>query len=253
MLLIVFVLMLPVTQTYFGQRFAKSIHDRFGTNIEISSIQVSPFGYVKLHDILAYDHKQDTLLYAGYLRLNTLRLGAILQGENEIGNVFLKDVVFNSTIYENESKSNVNQFFNRFIKEEHTKSKTEIVAASISLVDASVFIQNQNKSKDDAQRFTALNADIQNFRIVGDVISADIQQLNTQTNWHDTALTSLAGTYQFSPTQMKLENAVIQTKESVLDVDIRLTYPKGGLKDFVDKVSLNIDLQNLKNLNPPLG
>jgi hypothetical protein len=243
MLLIVFVLMLPVTQTYFGQRFAKSIHDRFGTNIEISSIQVSPFGYVKLHDILAYDHKQDTLLYAGYLRLNTLRLGAILQGKNEIGNVFLKDVVFNSTIYENESKSNVNQFFNRFIKEKHTKSKTEIVAASISLVDASVVIQNQNKSKDSAQRFTALNADIQNFRIVGDVISADIQQLNTQTNWHDTALTSLAGTYQFSPTQMKLENAVIQTKESVLDVDIRLTYPKGGLKDFVDKVSLNIDLQ----------
>jgi hypothetical protein len=42
---------------------------------------------------------------------------------------------------------------------------------------------------------------------------------------------------------MKLENAVIQTKESVLDMDIRLTYPKDGLKDFVDKVSLSVDLK----------
>ena len=92
MLLVVFVLMLPLTQTYLGQRFTKNINERFGANIDISSIQVSPFGYVKLHDILAYDHKQDTLLYVGYARLNTLRLRAILQGDNDLGNVFLKDV-----------------------------------------------------------------------------------------------------------------------------------------------------------------
>jgi hypothetical protein len=243
MLLIVFVLMLPATQTYFGKRFTQSIHERFGANIDVNSIQVSPFGYVKLHDILAYDHKQDTLLYAGYLRLNTLRLSAILQGEKDIGNVFLKDVMFNSIIYENESKSNVSQFFNRFDSDERAKNKTEFVASSISLVDASITIQNQNKGKDSVQRFTALNADIQNFQVDGDLISADIKQLNTQTNWHDTTLTSLAGSYQFSPTNMMLENAVIQTKESVLDVDLQLTYPRGGLKDFVKKVRLEVDLR----------
>lgn len=243
MLLVVFVLMLPVTQTYLGQRFTKNINERFGANIDISSIQVSPFGYVKLHDILAYDHKQDTLLYVGYARLNTLRLRAILQGDNDLGNVFLKDVRFNSTLYKNESESNVNQFFDRFSSDESTKAKTEIVASSISLVDASIRIQNQNNSSGNAQRFTALNADIQNFRLDGNVISADIKQLNAKTNWNDTALTSLAGKYQFSPTSMVLENAVIQTKESVLNVDIRLAYPKGGLKDFIDKVNLSVELK----------
>ena len=68
LLVVVFVLMLPATQTYLGQRFTKSIKERFGANIDINSIQVSPFGYVKLHNILAYDHKQDTLLYVGYTR-----------------------------------------------------------------------------------------------------------------------------------------------------------------------------------------
>ena len=243
-LLIVFVLMLPVTQTYFGQRFTKSIQDRFGASIDISSIQVSPFGYVKLHDILAYDHKQDTLLYAGYLRLNTLRLSAILQGDNDIGNIFLKNVIFNSTIYENESKSNVSQFFNRFESVESAKSKTQIVASSISMVDASITIQNKNKYKGKAQRFTSLNANIKNFRIDGDIISADVRQLNSQINYYDTELTSLAGKYQFSPTNMILENAVIQTKESVIDADIKLTYPKGGLNDFVGKVNLDVNLNS---------
>ena len=242
--LVVFVLMLPVTQTYLGQRFTQNINERFGANIDISSLQVSPFGYVELHDILAYDHKQDTLLYVGHARLNTLRLRAILNGDTDLGNVFLKDVMFNSTIYENESNSNVSQFFDRFNADESPKAKTELVAASISLVDASIRVQNQNKSKGSAQRFSALNADIQNFRVDGSIISADIKQLNANTNWRDTALTSLAGKYQFSPTRMVLENAVIQTKESVLDVDIRLAYPKGGLKDFVEKVSLNIGFKS---------
>ena len=107
MVLVVLVLMLPATQTYLGQRFTQNINERFGANIDISSLQVSTFGYVELHDILAYDHKQDTLLYVGHARLNTLRLRAILNGDNDLGNVFLKDVMFNSTIYENESNSNV--------------------------------------------------------------------------------------------------------------------------------------------------
>ena len=243
-MLVVFVLMLPVTQTYLGQRFTQNINERFGANIEISSLQVSPFGYVELHDILAYDHKQDTLLYVGHARLNTLRLRAILNGDTDLGNVFLKGVMFNRTIYENESNSNVTEFFDRFNADESPKAKTKLVAASISLVNASIRVQNQNKSKGSAQRFTALNANIQNFRVDGGIISADIKQLNANTNWGDTALTSLAGKYKFSPTRMVLENAVIQTKESVLDVDIRLTYLKGGLKDFVEKVSLNIGLKS---------
>ncbi len=243
-MLVVFVLMLPVTQTYLGQRFTQNINERFGANIEISSLQVSPFGYVELHDILAYDHKQDTLLYVGHARLNTLRLRAILNGDTDLGNVFLKGVMFNRTIYENESNSNVTEFFDRFNADESPKAKTKLVAASISLVNASIRVQNQNKSKGSAQRFTALNANIQNFRVDGGIISADIKQLNANTNWGDTALTSLAGKYKFSPTRMVLENAVIQTKESVLDLDIRLTYLKGGLKDFVEKVSLNIGLKS---------
>jgi hypothetical protein len=123
---VVFILMLPVAQTFLGQRFTQHLNEQFGANIEISSIQVSPFGYVKLHDILAYDHKQDTLLYAGYVRLNTLRLKAVLQGNNNLGNIFLKDVVFNSTTYENENKSNVSQFFNRFNTDESKEVKHKV-------------------------------------------------------------------------------------------------------------------------------
>ena len=237
---VVFILMLPVAQTFLGQRFTQHLNEQFGANIEISSIQVSPFGHVKLHDILAYDHKQDTLLYAGYVRLNTLRLKAVLQGNNNLGNVFLKDVVFNSTTYENEKKSNVSQFFNRFNSDERTKLKTEVIASSISLLDASINIHNQNKGKETEKRFTAINADIENFQINGDVIVADIEQLETKTNWREMALTSISGKYQFSPTSMMLENAVIQTKESVVDVDIHLAYPKGGLKDFATKVDIDV-------------
>ncbi len=240
MLLLIGTLLLPTTQTYMGQRFTSGLNERFGAEISVERVQVSPFGYVKVHNLLAFDHKQDTLIYVGFIRLNTLRLRAVLQDDDNLGDVFLKDVTCNITTYKGEEDSNIKQFFSRFKNESKTKN-TSISASSISLINANLIIANQNKNTT-PQQFASLNAEIKDFNTADDVIYGDILQLNTTTNWMDTELTSLSGKYSFSQHDMRLMQASIQTKESVLAADIQLSYPEDGLKDFVNAVSFDVDL-----------
>ena len=107
-------LLLPVTQTYLGQRVTASLYSRFGTTLSVGHIRISPFGYATLKNVLALDHKKDTLVHVGYARMNALRLRAVLQGDNNLGAVFLQDVDCNIVTYKGDAESNIDLFFNRF-------------------------------------------------------------------------------------------------------------------------------------------
>ena len=85
-------LLLPVTQTFLGHRMTSNLYARFGTTLNVDHIRISPFGYVILNDVTALDHKQDTLIHIGFARMNALRLQAVLQGDNNLGSVFIQNV-----------------------------------------------------------------------------------------------------------------------------------------------------------------
>lgn len=54
-------LSLPFVQTKLGKIATDNINKEFGTDINIEKIAISPFGTVKLGDILVRDHHKDTL------------------------------------------------------------------------------------------------------------------------------------------------------------------------------------------------
>ncbi len=237
-------LLLPATQTYLGQRLASRVADQFGTNFSIGQVQVSPFGYATFRNVLAIDHKQDTLIYAGYVRLNALRLRAVLQGKNNLGDVLLRDVVCNIITYNAENKSNIDLFFERFSNPyKSKKSKSTIRLSSIRMINAQLQIDNKNKAARVPLIFSNLNADIENFELNGSDLSANIAQLDAKTSLNNTQITSLRGDYTYSPTSMKLSNAAIQTASSIANLDVALTYPIKGLTSFVDSVNFDIDLE----------
>ena len=115
-------LLLPVTQTFLGHRMTSNLYARFGTTLNVDHIRISPFGYVILNDVTALDHKQDTLIHIGFARMNALRLQAVLQGDNNLGSVFIQNVDCNIITYKDEKESNIDLFFNRFDSEK-TKMK----------------------------------------------------------------------------------------------------------------------------------
>ena len=250
-------LLLPVTQTYLGQRVAASLYSRFGTTLSVGHIRISPFGFATLDNVLALDHKKDTLVYVTYARMNALRLRAVLQGDNNLGAVFLKDVDCNIVTYNGDEESNIDLFFNRFSSDKPKNPSADFYVSSIQLTKANLHIHNENKLNATPIQFLAINADIEDFSVVGDTIQAAIRQLDTETNWKNTQLTSLSGSYMLSPNQMKLTNANIQTASSALELDIVLEYPKKGLSRFTDVVQMYIAMNNaelsendLKNIIP---
>lgn len=242
--LFVGVILLPVTQTYLGKRVASTLVERFGTNISVDHISISPFGNATLKGILAIDHKQDTLIYVGYARMSAQRLSAVAQGDTNFGKIILSDVVCNITTYQDENTTNMSQFFNRFNSTEKSKKENNPLAmSSISMTRANLFIDNKNLKDQKIQSFTSLNANIKDFKISDGAIEGDILQLDSQTNWNHTQLTSLSGHYAFSANEMKLTNASIQTQSSTLDVDAVLSYPENGLKNFSDSVHISVDIK----------
>jgi hypothetical protein len=107
------VLLIPATQTLIGQQITQSLENRFETKLNINKIKVSPFGYAVLNDILAIDHKNDTLLYVGYARTSVLQLRKIIKGNTNLGDVLLRNVDFNVVTHVGDSTSNVNTFFKK--------------------------------------------------------------------------------------------------------------------------------------------
>lgn len=242
--LFVSLLLLPVTQTFLGNRLAANVADKFGTNVTLGKVKVSPFGNATFRDVLAIDHKQDTLIYIGFLQLSAFRLQAVLQGDNNLGDALLSDVECNIITYKDEEKSNINQFFKRFSRnKEKSQSSAPFYLSSIRLTNSNLFLQNQNKSTNTSQEFTSLNAAIENFKIVTGEISASIVQLDTNTPWKNTQITSLSGDYAYSPTSMKLTEATLQTASSTASFDLQLTYPKKGLSTFAETVAIDMHIK----------
>ena len=238
------VVLLPVTQTFMGKRVASTLVERFGTNISISHISISPFGYATLKGILALDHRQDTLIYVGHARMSARHLGAVAQGDVNLGKIMLADVVCKITTYKGEEKTNMSQFFKRFKTVEESKKKNNFIAIpSLSMTRANLVINNQNLKDEKKQIFRSLNASIKDFQINAGAIKGDILQLDTQTNWNNTQLTSLSGLYAFSENEMRLTNASIQTQSSTIAIDAVLSYPKNGLKYFSDSVLISVDIK----------
>ena len=74
LLLLGILLSLPSVQSYLGKYATESINKSFGTNITIGTVAVTPFGSVKLGEVLVLDHHKDTLFYIKKLKLHLLNL-----------------------------------------------------------------------------------------------------------------------------------------------------------------------------------
>ena len=236
-------LLLPVTQTFLGQRLTKSLFDRFGTQLNVDNIYISPFGFATLENVLAIDHKKDTLIFVGYARMSAFRLRAVLQGDKNLGSVFLRDVSCNITTYRGDDTSNMKFFFDRFGSDTSKNTSASLYVSSIQLTKSELQIQNENNPNITPIRFSEINADIKDFSVVGDAIESKINQLDAKTNWKNMQLTSLSGSYMMSPNQMKLTNATIQTTSSAIKTDIELQYPKKGLNRFTAAVNMGVRIK----------
>src|SRR5690606_8209270 len=79
--------------------------------------------------------------------------------------------------------------------------------------------------------------------IKGPNISANIKALSFDDH-HGFHIKNLNTDFSMTKTSMNIENLNVQTKESQLKGSVKMKFEEGDLKYFVDKVNLDIDIEN---------
>lgn len=236
---------LPPVQTFVGKIVTKELKKSTGADINVERVAVSVFGGVKLRGVLIKDHHQDTLIYSKNIQTKILSVGRAIKGDLIFGDLKADNLTFYLTTYKGEENSNINIFVEKLENPDKPKSDEPFIlkAENLKISNGRFKVENQNKETPVAVDFTRLNASLNDFSIVRDLITADSEVFSFQ--YHTGVFVeNLKGKAKYSKTQIHLLDLEATTKEQTyLKGNIVLNYNEGDLSDFTDKVVMDVDFE----------
>lgn len=242
LLLLAIAVSLPAVQTRLGAYVTDMINDDYGTDIRISKVAISPFGGVKLRQVLIRDHKRDTLIAANRIQTNILSFRQLYNGDLHFGDLRLDGVLFNIKTYKGETDSNFDKFIRLFETETPSSKKFLMDASNIYISSGRFILSDQNKATGQTNLdFSGLNAELNDFKILGPDISANIAEM-TFRDFRGLFVKNLAAKFTYTKTNIKLEKLDLLTNESFLKGNVILDYTKKDFADFNNKVKFDIKI-----------
>ena len=179
LLLLGILLSLPFVQTFLGKYATDSLNKSFGTNISIEKVAITPFGSVKLGDVLVLDHHKDTLFYIKKLNTSILSFKKIY----DPGHPYLKDVVLHGmdvriVNYKNEDYTNLDKFIEAFDDGSPSSGKFRMKANKMTVFNSRFQYIDHNLQTPKMLDFTKLNGKIEDFSIKGPNVYTFIDKLS---------------------------------------------------------------------------
>ncbi len=167
----------------------------------------------------------------------------VIDNKVNLGDVSLSGVHFYMKKYKNEKEDNLAVFIESFEedkKKDKKKSKNPFTlkAKNIYFDDLNYKISDESKSK--PLQYAAYNAggSIQDFKVVGPNVYANIRGLYLKDN-RNINVTNLTTDFFYSKTKMDFKNTSIKTDNGTfLKTNIQFKYKRKDLADFSDKVKI---------------
>lgn len=245
LLLLGIILTLPPVQTFIGKIVTKELIKSTGADINVEKVAISVFLGVKLKGVLIKDHHQDTLIYSKNIQTKIIGKRKLLNGDLIFGDLKADNLTFYLTTYKGEENSNINIFVEKFENDNPKSDKPFILKAkNLKIINGRFKVENQNRETPVAVDFTRLNASLNDFSIVRDLITADAELFSFQ--YHTGVFVeNLTGKAKYSNNQIHLLDLEAKTKQQTyLKGNIVLNYNEGDLTDFTDKVVMDVDFEN---------
>ena len=233
-------LSLPAVQSYLGKYATDELNKSFGTNISIAKIAITPFGSVKLGDVLVLDHHQDTLLYVKKLNTSILSFKKIY----ESGHPYLKDVILHGldmriVIYKDEKHSNLDLFIESFDDGSPSSGKFRMKANKMTVYNSRFQYIDQNLNSPQMLDFTQLNAVIEDFYIKGATVTTFIEGIA----FHDhrgLVVKQLTTDFTYTKQNILLDKLEMATPNSEMKGRVELKYERQDFSDFNNKVVFDV-------------
>ncbi|MFK5981974.1 MAG: translocation/assembly module TamB domain-containing protein [Flavobacteriaceae bacterium] len=242
--LIIISLSIPAVQTVIAKKVTTKLNKDFGTSIFIDRLGLNWKGEVDIREVYIEDHHQDTLIYAKRLQTNLLSVKNLLDGNLDFGFIELNYAKFYFKNYKGEESDNVSIFADKFNTGKPKSDKVfTMFANDIKLTDSKVKIINENLNTPEIFNLSDITIKSQNLLISGPNVSTGIKLLSVKAK-RGFEIKSLSGDFYYTLTSLKLEHLNLKTGDSNIKGNILMSYDEGGMADFVNKVNLDVQLED---------
>ncbi len=241
LLLLGIALSLPFVQTKIAHYATDTLNKDFGTNIKIDQVAISVFGGVKLKGVLILDHHKDTLVYAARLQTNVLNMRGVLNSNLKFGTIRAEKLNFHMKTYKGEKTSNLDVFIKSFDDGTPGKGKFRLKANNLYVSNGRFRLTNQNAVTHRVLDLKKLNGELKDFYIKGSDITAGIKKLSLLDH-RGLFVENLKANFTYTKKNIKLEELELVTAESALTGGVKLTYGKDDMKDFINRVGFDFQI-----------
>ena len=225
-------LSLPFVQTYLGKYATDSLNKSFGTNISIGKVAMTPFGSVKLGDVLVLDHHQDTLFYIKKLNTSILSFKEIyVSGHPYMNDVVLHGLDARIVNYKDEKYTNLDKFIEAFDDGSPSSGKFRMKANKMTVYNSRFQYIDHNLKTPKMLDFTQLNGEIEDFFIKGANVTTYIDKLSFKDH-RGLFVENITADFTYTKKNILLDGLSMKTPESEMKGRVELKYERKDFSDF---------------------
>lgn len=233
-------LSIPCVQTSLGKYATNSINKSYGTNISIGKVAITPFGSVKLGDVLVLDHHKDTLFYIKKLNTSILSFKKIY----DPGHPYLKDVILHGldvriVNYKNENYTNLDKFIDAFDDGSPSSGRFRMKANKMTVFKSRFQYIDYNLQTPKMLDFTQLNGKIEDFFIKGANVTTFIEKLSFKDH-RGLFVENITADFLYTKKNILLKQLEMKTPLSEMKGRVELKYNRKDFSDFNNKVIFDV-------------
>lgn len=244
-----FILSISGVQTYFGRLATGRVNESFGTNIQISRLQVSFLSWeVSIKDIYIEDYQGDTLARIGRLKTSILNLRSLSGGNLEFGDVAIDRLYLNMITYRDAPDTNLGIFIDKLDDGKPRAPGTDpffLNAEQLKVRNSRFTLRDDNLETPQILDFNDLNIDARQFSVIGPEVKTEISGM-TFISDRGINLRNLQTKFTYTRNQMRFDTLEVRTDESELIGNLVFDYEREDLPFFTDRVNLNAQFLNSK-------
>ncbi|AWM15361.1 DUF490 domain-containing protein [Flavobacterium sediminis] len=238
-------LSLPFVQTFLGRYATDALNKEFGTDITIDRVAISPFGNVKLGDVLVRDHHKDTLFYIEKLNTSILNFKALYQkGHPYLGEVTIHGLDTKIIEYKGEKETNLDKFVAAFDDGTPSSGKFRMKVDAFNVYESRFRYINQNLNNPKLLDFTDLGGRLEDFYIKGPDVTTFIKELTLQ-DYRGLKVEKLTSDFTYTKKNILLDNLDMNSEESHVVGKVELRYKREDFADFNNKVVFDAEFDKV--------
>ena len=230
-------------QTRLGAYVSEKLKRDFNVEIQISKIDFSYLGRVRLEHIYLADHHQDTLIAAQSLHTTLTGFFNIFSKNITLGYTYLENATLHLKRYKGEHQNNMMFFVEKFPTDTVVSDTPFVVKASlIDVVNGNVIVENENEPPENIVFYKNIHASVLDFESINERVRGKVRNAKAVDHF-GFHYTDVHTDYSYSNSKMRGLNAKVKTQNSSLQADVFLDYTWEALDYFTDQVQIKIDLK----------